>query len=73
MLERAAIAPRCSNRFHSLACLQMVDAGVAARNTDHGTRQATAHLLNVGVDSVGGTRKGKCAVMRRCVVGARLV
>jgi hypothetical protein len=30
----------------------MVDAGVAAPSTDHGTRQTTAHLLNVGVDSV---------------------
>jgi hypothetical protein len=30
----------------------MVDAGISRPRADHGTRQTTAHLLNVGVDSV---------------------
>ena len=37
MLERAAIPPRAAlEPFHPLACLQMVDAGVADLTAGHG-------------------------------------
>jgi hypothetical protein len=54
MLERAAIPPRAVLEPLSPARLPSDGGrGCSGTYTDHGTRQATAHLLNVGVDNVG--------------------